>query len=423
MFVRCSKNIFLIFVLYFNSQHVIAINTNSSLILSLDHYDNINRTLNPSEEWVETIRGRFGVTENTSNLILNVNASIALLNYRNDVNADQTNKTLNATSLWIIDAKRFEWLLSDLFTQTVIDPLGNITQSNTQDVNVFTTGPNYYFRFNAANNLNVTARIIDAKYENGLGDSTAITSTQQWLYLLNPGLSISANTAQNKTDYASSAQNDFIRTNIFARVNYVQAKNTFEAEIGLTKIDFDSQADSDNSRYRIAFQNQRTSKSDVRFEYSHDLTDSNTTLTANTGNQSIATVSGTGVFINDNLIISYNRRFNIGTLLLNYNRNSRDYVDQDSLNLSSKVMSILTTYKLGNTSTLSMEGSRTDTVFDNSIPKREDRSYLYRAGLTYNSSKRTSVNLRYEEIKRESTILNNSYQDKKITVSVTFKTN
>ena len=146
-------------VLYSNSAISFAAKVNYNVDLSLTHYDNINQELNPpSDEWVEEITGRVMVRENSSKLVSNVNASLSALHYQNQQQEDAITGELYADALWIVKPKHFEWYALDVFTQTVINPLQSNTQSNRQDTNTFSTGPNYYIRINKLNNLNLEAR-------------------------------------------------------------------------------------------------------------------------------------------------------------------------------------------------------------------------------------------------------------------------
>ena len=109
------------------SSSVHAVDMTYGMDVSLGRYENINLVSNPvSEEWVQRVRGTFKLVENSSNLIANVDASLSIINYSNNQQQDDVSSNVNALGRWIIKPKQFEWLLSDVYTQTIINQFQSI---------------------------------------------------------------------------------------------------------------------------------------------------------------------------------------------------------------------------------------------------------------------------------------------------------
>ena len=139
----CRYKLSNLIILMLLSSSVHAVDMTYGMDVSLGRYENINLVSNPvSEEWVQRVRGTFKLVENSSNLIANVDASLSIINYSNNQQQDDVSSNVNALGRWIIKPKQFEWLLSDVYTQTIINQFQSINQSNIQNINVFSTGPN-----------------------------------------------------------------------------------------------------------------------------------------------------------------------------------------------------------------------------------------------------------------------------------------
>lgn len=406
---------------------VYAIDVTYGVDLSLARFDNINRQQTPpaEKEWVETVTGRLNLVENSADLTANANLSVSSINYRNDQVQDTTVTNLILNSLWIIQPRHFEWFLSDVFTQTVVDPLASNTQSNRQDANAFLTGPNYYWRLNSRHNINFEARLGSIRFENQAGDNDRLTTATRWQYLVNSALTMRLNLEIDKIDLKDDTQSDYTNSNLYLSADYTRGRNTFEAEAGITRIDYDSQDDSTGQRYRLAVDNQRTRTSNIRLEYSRLKTDTGTQLfTATSGTGSIGGVAGSSVandvFTSENYLLNYNKTLVSGSYRINLSRNELRYETQITLDTIRDAASLQGTYNFSQTSSFTLEGTRTDTTFTNQTPERKDKDYLLRASYIYNVSQELRLSLVYETNERKSTDITSQYEDKSITVTLSY---
>ena len=414
------------FLVWFSaSPTVYAVDINYNIAASLARFDNINRVSNPTQdETVETLTGNLVVSENTANLVLNMNAGVSAINYQNNLQQDRTIYNLNLNSLWIIKPRHFEWMLSDVYTQSVIDPLQNNTQSNRQDVNALNTGPNYYWRLNARNNINLQARYGKVDFENSAGDNERFYSAVRWIYLANSALSLSLNSEAEKLDFKNNSINDYVRSSLYLGANYVRGRNTLEAQAGLTKLDSDSRGSTTGQRYLLAIQNQRTNSSFVRLDYSKGITDSGSQLLSTAGStgttQTLANTLSTDVLTLERLTASYNKTLRNGAFFISLNKSTLEYENQITFDQESQGGNIRYTYNFSPISFVDFQASRTDTRFKNFTPVREDTLYRYRINYTYNTSRSLTFSLRFETTERESTDTSNKFKNNGVTASVTY---
>ncbi|MCK5722006.1 MAG: hypothetical protein KAI84_05670, partial [Gammaproteobacteria bacterium] len=362
----------------------------------LAKHDNVNLDLiSAGDEWVSTITGTIGVIENSSNLIADVNASVSVLNYKNDPSQDTTELNLALNTLWIVNPNRFEWLVSDVYTQTLINPLLSDSQSNREDINIFTTGPNYYLRLNSRHNINFDARFENIYYSSTNGDSDRISTALGWEYRVNSTLTNSLIAEFATLDYKDNTLNDYGRNDLFVRVAYQRGRNRFIAEAGVTKLEFESQSDFSEPRYLLSIQNQRTTNSDIFLEFSHRISDEATEILDDAldpqTDSGTPTSVGTDIFLEDNINIRYNKTTNRFGFFAEIEGVKRNYATQDLLDMHSFQVSIQPTINFSQTASLNLEAMQLTTLYDNSILDREDVDTTYI--LSYNNS--FSRNLRW----------------------------
>ena len=391
----------------------------------LAKHDNVNLDLiSAGDEWVNTITGTIGVIENSSNLIADVNASVSVLNYKNDPSQDTTELNLALNTLWIVNPNRFEWLVSDVYTQTLINPLLSDSQSNREDINIFTTGPNYYLRLNSQHNINFDARFENIYYSSTNGDSDRISTALGWEYRVNSALTNSLNAEFSTLDYKDNTLNDYGRNDLFVRVAYQRGRNRFIAEAGVTKLEFESQGDFSEPRYLLSIQNQRTTNSDIFLEFSHRISDEATEIIDDAldplADSATPTSVGTDIFLEDNINIRYNKTTNRFGFFAEIEGVKRNYATQDLLDMHSFQVSIQPTINFSQTASLNLEAMQLTTLYDNSILDREDVDTTYI--LSYNNS--FSRNLRWslsvETEQRKSTVPLFDYEDNRILATLSY---
>ena len=391
----------------------------------LAKHDNVNLDLiSAGDEWVNTITGTIGVIENSSNLIADVNASVSVLNYKNDPSQDTTELNLALNTLWIVNPNRFEWLVSDVYTQTLINPLLSDSQSNREDINIFTTGPNYYLRLNSRHNINFDARFENIYYSSTNGDSDRISTALGWEYRVNSTLTNSLIAEFATLDYKDNTLNDYGRNDLFVRVAYQRGRNRFIAEAGVTKLEFESQSDFSEPRYLLSIQNQRTTNSDIFLEFSHRISDEATEILDDAldpqTDSGTPTSVGTDIFLEDNINIRYNKTTNRFGFFAEIEGVKRNYATQDLLDMHSFQVSIQPTINFSQTASLNLEAMQLTTLYDNSILDREDVDTTYI--LSYNNS--FSRNLRWslsvETEQRKSTVPLFDYEDNRILATLSY---
>lgn len=416
-------NLIIIIMGFILFENLYAYDSNFGLSLVIDRYDNLNLLPAPvQEEWVEAIAATYSLNENTSNLYAKVDASIVAKNYRNNQQKDTTTNKLSANGVWIIKPRHFEWIISDIYTQTLINPLENETEINKQNINAFKTGPNYYWRLNARNNIKLQVRGENISYENNIGDNNRLNSTVSWINKINSLLTGSLNASTRRIDYVDNINNDYTINDLFLGANYKTGRNVFDLRVGTTNIDYDTGKDIDGEKYNISWKSKRTRLSNLNISYDKEITDTGTEIFISNDDPDIPdTFIGTDSYIKEKININYNKQFTNGVLKLKGFSEERLYDIQSDLNYDKNNVTLSLSFSLSGASTFLIESNQSQTEYFNLSPVRVDDFTKYKLSYLYKARKNVNLNFLVENKVQTSTDISKSYEDNRISVSIQYK--
>lgn len=393
---------------------------------AISHYNNVNLEVSPdSDEVLTSVFGGIKLTEDNASFTSRLDAQIRVLNYRNNIVNDESNADIISDNLWRIKPNVFEWYVGDTFTQTAIDSLSNDAPTNRQNVNIFSTGPNYIIRINSTNNLRLESRVEDFSYEEA-ADSNRLLLAARWIYDLNSSTKITANDEAITTRFEGNEFSDYNRNDVYIGIDYLRGLNTFNAEYGYTRIDNKDTTDFNGARYLISITNARTKTSSIRFIYENILTDTGTRLLEgiadNTVNNIINNTSENDIFVENLFRVRYMKDLSDGAVSLELGVTDRDYKLQSNLDEKEEVASINGIWNLKRTNKIKYDVSYVNTMYQDPAINRVDKDYEY--SLSYLHEFMRNINFNIEVISREriSTIENEAYEDLRFILSLNYTT-
>lgn len=411
------RNISIILIYTFLSVYTLKIHAaevNYSLGSSVTSYDNVNLVRNPTKQEIATsLWGALTITENTANLRYDINSRLQSTDYMNNQADNENLGRLSATSTWIIKPGFFEWYLNDTFTQTTIDPYLANTPSNRQNANALSTGPNYYFRFNARNNLNLEARVENYDYAENI-DSNRASGAARWIYRADSALNLSLNYEFLKAMFTDSENNNYNRQDTYIRADYHRHTNIFTMEVGGTRVNNENVEDFNNSRYMVSITNQRTRTTNIQLSYEHSLSDTGTELldkgVFNVNNDTVETTSN-DTYLSDSTRMTYSNQTSYGNFSIDALYSDRTYTRQIELDNIYKAATITNIWELHRASRLVLSARLSDTFYSNLSPTREDKDSTYEISYYYSARRNINIRTRIASIKRDSSIDAFSYED------------
>lgn len=286
----------------------------------LEYTDNAQLAPNNlQEEWTNVLSAGVSLLENNPSLDAKVQAQASYRNYKNGVFPDETVFGLGSSALWKISPDRFNWTVEDYLTQTSILSLGPDTPSNRQQLNVFSTGPDFKVRLSTVQALQFGARYARNTYETSDLDNTRHAGELKWTYQASSVTNLSLNYNAQTVRYDNSGPNtNFDRQDTFLQIEERLARNIFVLSAGTTSIQQENLPDEEGSLGRFSWTRIVSPVSTFNLSLASELTDIGRQALANgqtaSGIQTnIPGVSNTGdVFRTNSVIATFNHRRSFG---------------------------------------------------------------------------------------------------------------
>jgi hypothetical protein len=216
---------------------------------------------------------------------LKFNASTAFNNqsYTQDTYPDQHYFNLAANADWEMIRDRFDWTVSDYYSQLPINTLDANTPNNLQDSNIFTFGANMVFPLSAQQNLTLTPLYSQYYYEYQLTDNKQFALTANWNYQMYPLTSIGLSLGSRKINYtennsSSNTAADTTFTNAAFFASSQRVNSNYSINLGATNVNRDGGGDSTGFAGSINWLSELTSRSKLQALASTDLTDSGSVI-------------------------------------------------------------------------------------------------------------------------------------------------
>jgi len=201
--------------------------------------DNIART--PDNEESETILTS-GVDlrwlRDEGFIYADVDLDLSYYHYQDDAYDSEVTGIGNGEVRLRFAPQRFEWVISDQFGQTQTDPFVAATPDTLENVNYFSTGPDFAFRLGTAASVTLFSRYSMSTYEDSNFDD------ERLLFGLSVGRDISqrsrfsVNATTENIEYDDPLVGDeFDRRNYFLSYEADGARTQISAEAGMTEID------------------------------------------------------------------------------------------------------------------------------------------------------------------------------------------
>ena len=310
-----------------------AAETSSNVGYSLEYTDNARLVPNDKEEeWTNVLSAGFSLLEQSKSLDAQIRAQAAYQNYRNNIFNDDTVLTLNSNVLWRISPDRFSWTVEDYLSQTSIQSFAPDTPSNRQQVNVFTTGPDFMQRISPVQALQLGVRYIRNTYDTSDLDNTRNFAQGRWIYQSSPRTVLSLNYDAQNVNYDNDITNtNFDRQDAYLRIENRLASNSFVLDAGGTSIQRENIPDVDGSLARFSWTRLVSPVSTFVLSASSELSDAGQQQliagqTAAANQPSVQGVSITGdVFRTENAGVTFTHRRLFGNDIIQLYKTRNEY--------------------------------------------------------------------------------------------------
>jgi hypothetical protein len=270
---------------------------------TVSHSDNITRVpSNERSEVTNSYLAGFAYVERTTDVVAHLLAQGEFRDYRDDVFGDESIYNVDASAIWVLSPQRFTWTVEDRFEEEQIDATAADTPSNRANVNVFSTGPDFYIRFTPVNTLALGARAGNVSSGSANVDNDRFSGSARWLYQATSISTYSLNFQAMDVNYDDSTINtDFARHDVFLRAGYRPSRSQYVVDLGASRIKPERGQDLDGSLARFSWLRQLTQESAFGVSASGEYSDTGTDILSTVSTLSAATTSAAGMPVTSEL--------------------------------------------------------------------------------------------------------------------------
>lgn len=208
--------------------------------LAMQYTNNSTKSADNSESDLLFISSVGASVDSASgSLQLEADTSLRKVNYSHGTFPNQQYFNLNATAGWEMLRDRLDWQIQDFFSQQPIAALSPFTPNNTQDSNVFTFGPNIYFRPSDRQLLTLSPQFRDFYYEIQNIDNQQNALDAIWTYELAKSLDVGFHGGINIVDYLNPQIIDNTFRHIHLTISDTWPDYNYRANLGTTHVERD----------------------------------------------------------------------------------------------------------------------------------------------------------------------------------------
>ncbi len=251
--------------------------------------DNIQRAAaNERSETIATVGVQFSVVEASRRVAADVTGDFAYMDYTRGTYASELiGNASGSLRLNVVD-ERLDWVVQDNFGQTRRDLFAAQTPANRENINYFSTGPNFSLNLFSEAKLRFSARYARVDYEISPFDSVRYSGQLGLERELSSAtrVSMNVNTERVKVD-ALAGVADYDRQEAFARYALQGARSSFSLDAGMSRIDLATGADS-GALVRLSLSRKVGGLSTLSFEAGREFTDAGNSLRTATGDVALA---------------------------------------------------------------------------------------------------------------------------------------
>jgi len=252
-----------------------ALETTWEVGMRQEYSDNIRRAPE-GQEVADVVRtGSLGgqLLADRSSLEGEVEVRLDYINYRDGTFGDEIRGQGSADLIWHIAPERFSWQLQERLAVVEERSTEPLTPGNRQQVNVFSTGPDYRLRLGGTRFLDAGARYTDLRYSRSDTDHQQLGVQLQLGHRPSPVLENRLILDVSRTHFPlRSDTRDYDREDLYGRVALRGATTRTIADLGVTGIQRAAGDDIVGGLARLAWERDMTPVTQLRMNLAGEYT-------------------------------------------------------------------------------------------------------------------------------------------------------
>jgi len=405
-----------------------------SLSYSADYSDNISLTPTDQKSGVtQMIDTGFNLSQVDRDLDTRIAARAGYRYYENNTFRDESTVGLDGALVWKPVPDALHWSVNDVYTQVTADPTQADTAANRVNANVFSTGPDIFWRPNPINVIQLGGRYVNNTFSDtnntttsaSDADNTRRNGTIRWFYRYTPLTTLSVGHVTESVRF----KNPGVGNNLNFRTNEStvgivnrRTSGTFSLDVGETRIDREGQPEVRGGLGRLLWSRQLSSDSSFSLAAARSLSDTASELLAASGGSPTEgaplSVSSADIFVSKTVTLQYSTGLGGGALSLSLFRADRDFELAQANNEEAKGANLQYSRPFSARTTGSSSFTYTRTFFPTVM--REDTDKSATVGVQYKFTRTVVGGLSVLRRTRSSSIPASDFDENRVVLSVAY---
>ncbi len=377
--------------------------------------DNIRRTpTNEQSETIGTVGFEFSLYKNTRRLFANVAGDLAYFEYFKNTYGGEFIGNLNGAVDLRLVPEHFSWAFQDNFGQVRSDPFAPVTPDNRENVNYFSTGPDFSFRFGEAARMQVSGRYSKVSYEVTPLDSDRYSGSFSLIHDISDRSSISGNVQTQKVALDNTSFGaDYDTQQAYARYLLNGARTHASVDLGYTRLSQSGTTDN-GALVRMELARRTSASSTVTLRLGREFSDAGDAFRMQQGLGELTldtqTVTQTSnPFISEYATLGWDwtrERTGLGFSVSYFDEN---YKQQDTQDVARTMGSVYVSRSFTSSVRLALTGTYTKDDYKN-VPG-DYREVGGSAILSWRIGRKLWLNVQYERYDRSSDLTGGDYKE------------
>lgn len=405
-----------------------------SLSYSADYSDNLSLT--PTDEksgLTQVLDSGLNLSQADRDLDARLAARASYRNYQNSTFQDESTLGMDGALVWKPLPEAFQWSFNDVYTQVAANPTQADTPANRVNANVFSTGPDVFWRPNPVNTVQLGARYATNTFSDSNNTSVAASDANntrrsgsaRWFYRYSTLTTLSVAQVAESVRF----ENAGVGTNLDFRTNETtiglvnrRARNVFSLDVGETRIERSGQPEVRGGLGRLMWSRELGSDSAFSLTAARGLSDTASELLAGSGSTGVSgaplSVSSSDIFTSKTVTLLYSSGLGGGTAAFSAFRAERDFELAQTNNEDAKGANVQ--YSRQFSGRVSGGGSVTYTKTFFPAVMREDTDQSVTTSLQYKFTRTVIGGLTLARRTRTSTIASSDFDEDRVVLSIAY---
>ena len=395
------------------------------LSLGAGHSDNVNRvSTGKVDQDIATAGLRFSLAENTARLQTDVVGNLAYYEYFDDAYDSELSGNLDANAMFALVPDRFTWSLGDQFGQTLSEPFATDTPDNRENINYFSTGPDFMMALGSQMRLHLSGRYALADYEVSPLDSSSVGGQLALVRVLSARSTASLNASLQQVDYDDALNDDFDHSEVFLRYEGAGARTNLTVDIGYGQLDLDSADDTQGGMaLRVDASRKISASSTLSFGAGHEFSNSAASFASGLGNSGMSAGTTPGrqtaePFMHDHASLGWNYHRNLTGLGISASYSKNSYESSPGLDETLTTFFAQYSRDISPTTSLRFSATRTGVGYETSAPDYDE--LIAEALFSWRLSRLLTLEVKYDYSDRNGDNALTNYSENRFWLSLGF---